>query len=108
MMTSQFPCTRESRYPGPRFRLEAGSCCNRRASSSGNSPNVRRSAMDSGFEGHLLRRNSYVAWPSVPNPRIRMDFVFSSASVIGPSRAAPPLHSEWDLLLDGALTLEFL
>src|SRR5437868_15091105 len=40
--------------------------------------------MDNGLAGQCFRRNSYVACPSVPNPRISMDFVLSSSSVMGP------------------------
>src|SRR5689334_3719936 len=40
--------------------------------------------MDNGLAGQCCRRNSYVACPSVPNPRMSMDFVLSSSSVMGP------------------------
>src|SRR5690349_21377530 len=70
MMTSQLYGSIASRYLVPRFRVSAGSALIRRATSSGNSAIVRLSAIDNGLAGHVLRRNAYVAWPSVPNPRI--------------------------------------
>src|SRR5262245_48514950 len=52
------------------------------ATSSEKSPMLRWSAMESGLDGQRRRIKLYVAWPSVPNPRIRMDFLSSSSNVM--------------------------
>src|SRR5207247_1622601 len=41
--------------------------------------------MERRFDGHVSRRKSYVAWPSIPNPRMSMDFLFRSLTVMDPN-----------------------
>src|SRR5262245_52237673 len=54
----------------------------RSATSSEKSPMLRWSAIESGLDGQRRRRKLYVAWPSVPNPRIRMDCLSSSSNLM--------------------------